>query len=159
MLFRSLTYTYTGNDSSVDIVINGPGYLRTIVVTYPQLMYAVSFSTLTNGSIKQGDDMIASDDYFAAGTELTVTPAEGYKIKTVTVTNTSTSADVTASVYSAGVITMPAYAITIAAEFEEDKTTALDNTNADSKAIKVIRNGQLVIIRDGVEYDALGNRL
>ena len=37
--------------------------------------------------------------------------------------------------------------------------SALDNTNADAKAVKVIRNGQLVIIRDGVEYNALGNRL
>ena len=44
---------------------------------------------------------------------------------------------------------------------DDGGATAIEetNTNADAKTVKVIRNGQLVIIRDGVEYNALGNRL
>ena len=76
---KTLTYTYNGEASSIDIVVNGPGYLSSIAVTYP-----------------------ITDDGGA---------------------------------------------------------TALDNANAEEKAVKVIRNGQLIIIRDGVEYNALGNRL
>ncbi len=38
--------------------------------------------------------------------------------------------------------------------------TALSNTTADeAKALKVVRNGQLVIIKNGVEYNALGAQL
>lgn len=35
-------------------------------------------------------------------------------------------------------------------------TTAIDNTNANVNAIKVIENGQLIIIKNGVRYNALG---
>ena len=37
-----------------------------------------------------------------------------------------------------------------------ETTTAIDNTNADVKAVKVIENGQLFIIKNGVRYNALG---
>ena len=42
---------------------------------------------------------------------------------------------------------------------KKSNPTALDNANANTKAVKIIRNGQLVIIRDGVEYNALGSKL
>ena len=32
---KTLTYTYSGNASTIDIVVYGPGYLKTIKVTYP----------------------------------------------------------------------------------------------------------------------------
>ena len=51
--------------------------------------------------------------------------------------------------------TMPAENVTITATFA-DAATAIDNTNADVKAVKVIRNGQLIIVRDGVEFNAQG---
>ena len=35
----------------------------------------------------------------------------------------------------------------------------IDNANADAKAIKIIRQGQLIIIRGGVEYTVTGQRL
>ena len=38
----------------------------------------------------------------------------------------------------------------------ESSTTAIDNTNAEVKVIKRIENGQLVIIKNGVRYNALG---
>lgn len=42
---------------------------------------------------------------------------------------------------------------------EEHVATAIENTNAAVKATKVIENGKLVIIKNGVRYDAQGARL
>ena len=38
-------------------------------------------------------------------------------------------------------------------------TTAIDNTNANAKATKIIRNGQVVILRDNKEYSIFGYEL
>ena len=40
-----------------------------------------------------------------------------------------------------------------------DFTTALENIVADTKAAKTIENGQIVIIKNGVRYNALGAKL
>lgn len=40
-----------------------------------------------------------------------------------------------------------------------DFTTAIDNTVMESKAVKFFENGQLVIIKNGVKYNALGSQL
>ena len=37
-----------------------------------------------------------------------------------------------------------------------EKPTAIDNANANVKAVKVIENGQLFIIKNGVKYNAIG---
>ena len=37
--------------------------------------------------------------------------------------------------------------------------TAIDNTNADVKATKLIRNGQVLIIREGKTYNVIGTEL
>ena len=42
---------------------------------------------------------------------------------------------------------------------EESKTTAIDNAAIETKAIKTIENGKLVIIKNGVRFDAQGARL
>jgi hypothetical protein len=34
--------------------------------------------------------------------------------------------------------------------------TAIDNTNIDAKAVKFFENGQLIIIKNGVKYNATG---
>ena len=44
--------------------------------------------------------------------------------------------------------------------FGENAATGLDNiTNGENTTIKVIENGQLIIIRDGIKYNAQGQRL
>lgn len=43
--------------------------------------------------------------------------------------------------------------------FTEGDPTAVENAEAEVKAIKVVENGQLVIIKNGVRYNALGARL
>ena len=40
--------------------------------------------------------------------------------------------------------------------YPASSTTAIDNTNAEAKAVKRIVNGQLVIEKNGVRYNALG---
>ena len=37
--------------------------------------------------------------------------------------------------------------------------TAISNTAAESKAVKFFENGQLVILKNGVKYNALGAQL
>lgn len=43
-----------------------------------------------------------------------------------------------------------------AIEFIADPETAISNTTVAAKATKIMENGQLVILRDGVKYNALG---
>ena len=38
-------------------------------------------------------------------------------------------------------------------------TTAVENVEAEAKAVKMMENGQLVIIKNGVKYNALGAEL
>ena len=58
--------------------------------------------------------------------------------------------------------TMPADNVTIEATIAEKAApepgpaTAIDNTAVDTKAVKRIANGQLLIIRDGKTYNAQG---
>ena len=43
------------------------------------------------------------------------------------------------------------------AYFYTDTATAIDNTNVDAKAVKVIENGQLIIIKNGIRYNVVGS--
>ncbi len=46
-----------------------------------------------------------------------------------------------------------------AIRISKSKSTAIDNATAESPAVKMIENGQLIILRDGVKYNAMGVRL
>lgn len=80
---------------------------------------------------------------------LTVTPAEGYQIASVTLDGDVLVAD--GDVYS---FDMPAKDVAVAATFSV--ATAIDNTDAAVKATKVLRDGQVLILRDGKFFNALG---
>ena len=41
-------------------------------------------------------------------------------------------------------------------ELEKGPTTALDNIAVEAKAIKMIKNGQLIIIKNGIQYNVQG---
>lgn len=82
---------------------------------------------------------------------LTVNPAEGYKLETITVNEVALEA--VEDVYS---FVMPAQEVTVSATFEVDPASAISNTNANVKAVKVVRNGQLFIEKNGVLYNAQG---
>ena len=51
------------------------------------------------------------------------------------------------------------YSFTVYYKDGADSPTAIDNTNADAKAVKVIENGQLIIIKNGIRYNALGAQM
>ena len=51
---------------------------------------------------------------------------------------------------------MPAEAVTVEAAFDTDFPTAIDNNEAEVKVIKRIVNGQLVIEKNGVLFNAQG---
>lgn len=81
---------------------------------------------------------------------LTATPAEGYKLETITVNEVALEA--VEGVYS---FTMPAQAVTVAATFVAEPT-GVENTEAGTKAVKVMRDGKLFIEKNGVLYNAQG---
>ena len=58
--------------------------------------------------------------------------------------------------YNAPATTAPDF---IRFEDEEDNATNLSKFSNDSQVTKFIINGQLYLLRDGITYDALGNRI
>lgn len=42
---------------------------------------------------------------------------------------------------------------------EENNATSIETLGSDDKAVKFIQNGQLLILRDGITYDALGRKI
>ncbi len=59
-----------------------------------------------------------------------------------------------------GVATKSSFGIrNVKINFVSTGPTALEQTEISPKALKTIENGQLVIIRDGVRYSVIGNRL
>ena len=101
----------------------------TVTVTFGAINYSVTYSSPSNGdyTIKVGDGSAASETKTANyGNTITLaaTPSEGYAFSAWTITNTSTSADVTGSVSLSdandkdATFTMPAYGVTVTATFE-----------------------------------------
>ena len=81
---------------------------------------------------------------------LTATPDEGYVVSDVKVDGISLNA--VEGVYS---FEMPAKDVEVTATFETE-ATAIVNTDAAAKAVKVVRDGQLLIIKNGRTYNVLG---
>lgn len=115
---------WTGANQNVTITFNGSCRIASICVTYKaDVKYALTITEPTEGGtlvVKDGENTLASGAEIYEGTKLTVTatPATGYEEGVVVVKNASDE-DVTATVYADGVLTMPAYAVTISATFEK----------------------------------------
>ena len=112
--------------------------------TLAKVMNAVEYATAENGEVSGWK--IA---YPGEKVTLTVTPAEGYQIASVTLDGDVLVAD--GDVYS---FDMPAKDVAVAATFSV--ATAIDNTDAAVKATKVLRDGQVLILRDGKFFNTLG---
>ena len=116
----------------------------------PVPKYAVTFNAPEHGTlvVKKGDDAITSGEKFVSGTEFTVvaTPASGYKLTTLTANGTDISTTKAFSIVSETVVVVAVF----------DVASALDNTSVEGKAVKSIVNGQLVIEKNGVRYNAMG---
>ena len=109
-------------------------------------LYSITCTAADNGTV-MADKETAEEGELVT---LTVTPAEGYKIATVTVDN-----EVLEPVNDVYSFVMPAHNVNVAATFV-DASEGIDNANANAKATKVIKNGVLFIEKNGKTFNAQG---
>ena len=148
------SYTATGDDllSMYVSEANKAVVLKQIMIgeapALEDVVYDITCDETTNNGTLSCNWAIALPGETVA---LTVTPAEGYKIAAVTVNGETVEA-----VEGAYSFIMPAAAAAVSATFVEDTASALGNTEAEAKAVKVVRDGQLLILKNGVLYNAQG---
>lgn len=119
-------------------------------VTLPVEKFTITCSDAENGSVTADLAEAAEGETVT----LTVTPADGYKVESVKVNGSAI--EPVQGVYS---FTMPAAAVIVAATFVLDQPTAWEGINADGKAVKVIRDGQVLILRDNKTYNVIGTEV
>ena len=123
------TYSLSGTQANTMYylsVSNKNLQMITLVLYYEECeKYALTITEPAVGTgtllVKDGENTLTSGAEIYEGTKLTVTatPAAGYEEGVVVVVKNASDEDVTADVYDAGTLTMPAYAVTISATFEE----------------------------------------
>ena len=137
-------------DANIEVTATWNELQKTEKIAVTVNLHKVTFAAPANGNltIKNGDDAIASGAEFVKGTTLTVeaTPAVGYKLVTLTANGEDIS--------EGKEFTIGTTDVEVVAVF--DVASALDNTSVEGKAVKVLRDGQLVIEKNGVRYNAMG---
>ena len=128
--------TYTSGQTDIEIYVKP--------TTTPMYVVTVAANNAEYGSVLGGGN-------YREGTTavLTAVPAEGYKF-----TGWSNNAELTSATQSFAVTE----SVTITANFAKGETS-IESAAVETPALKTIENGQLVIIRDGVKYNAMGVRL
>lgn len=142
-----VTKDLDGNNRNIEGVDLGayelPYYTLTIA--------AFDHATLTVG----GETKTAGDYPLPKGytTTATIEPDENYSITSVTCDDAILTPE-------AGIYTLPALLTDMTLTITVQSTpTGIDDANTAVKAVKVIRNGQLLILRDGKEFNVLGSQL
>ena len=115
-----------------------------IAIFARQYTVTVNSNDETMGTVEGGGDYFENNE-----AKLVATPAEGYKF-----TGWSNNAELSSATQTFTVTE----SVNITANFAKGET-AIDNAAVETPAIKTIENGQLVILRDGVKYNAMGVRL
>ena len=143
-MIEKLVKLQTTSDKTVvikQIMIDEP------IVTW---MYPITYTAGENGTI-EGWTIAFPDEEV----KVTSTPAEGYKTVSLTYNGIALHDE------AVGYVTfiMPAEAVQVAAQFETEYPTAIDNTEEAVKTVKFFENGQLMIEKNGVKYNAQGARL
>ena len=115
-----------------------------------QDLYAVTLTTPEHG-------IVTADKTYAAAGEtitLTITPDTGYELDVLTIQDAAGN-PVTVNDNK---FTMPASAVTVTATFKQTPQTAIGNTfgTADTTVRKVLRNGQVLILRNDKTYTLTG---
>lgn len=120
------------------------------VVLPAQTKFEAACGTVENGTITLGSDK-KNKVYVAEGETvvINVTPAEGYKVASVTAGNEAVVP--VDGVYS---FVMPAQNVTVNASFSSAE--GFENIDASKQAVKVILNGQLYIKKGDMLFNALG---
>ena len=126
--------------------------------------YELPYYTLTITAFDHATLTIGEDEYTAGEysvpmpkgytADATITPEDGYELKSVTLNDEPL-------VPAEEVYTLPALTVdaVLAIVTEEKEATAIDNAEVSAKAHKVISNGQLMIIRNGEIFNALGSKM
>ena len=140
-MIEKLVKLQTTSDKTVvikQIMIDEP------IVTW---MYPITYTAGENGTI-EGWTIAFPDEEV----KVTSTPAEGYKTVSLTYNGIALHDE------AVGYVTfiMPAEAVQVAAEFATDFPTGINNTEEALKAVKSFENGQLMIEKNGVKYNAQG---
>ena len=143
-MIEKLVKLQTTSDKTVvikQIMIDEP------IVTW---MYPITYTAGENGTI-EGWTIAFPDEEV----KVTSTPAEGYKTVSLTYNGIALHDE------AVGYVTfiMPAEAVQVAAEFATDFPTGINNTEEAVKTVKFFENGQLMIEKNGVKYNAQGARL
>ena len=144
-----------------------PDYDVTVTASFSAINYNVTYSAPTNGNytikVASGSASSATKTAnYGQTITLAATPSEGYQLSSWTIRNTSTSADVTASVSlssttsSPATFTMPAYGVTVIATFSARNYTLTWDWNGGSTSSTTHTAGGSVAYGTTIVYPANG---
>ncbi len=151
----------TGEPTTLVTVTDGkfimPAYDVTVSATF-KLIPVVEMFTVTLGSYEHGTVAFIEPNEgnkYEAGAEvrLSVTPAEGYELESISLEGIELVINVENNIAS---FNMPAQNVTVLATFKQSSGQGFDNIDASMKATKRIINGKLFIEKNGKLYDAQG---
>ncbi len=112
--------------------------------------YLITIAESANGTVTANWDNKKYRTPVGATVTLTFTPAEGFIVMHCYVNGTEIHGEEGQLI----TFTMPAEDVTITTEFSAP--TGIENTEAEVKAVKVVENGQMFILKGGVKYNAQG---
>ena len=111
-------------------------------------MYPITYTAGENGTIEGWTIALPGEEV-----KVSHAAAEGYRTYSLTYNGVALHDDENKGYVT---FTMPAEAVAVEAEFLQEFPTAIENTEAEVKAVKVIRDGKLFIEKNGVLYNAQG---
>ena len=150
-----------GNDSKVQGSTDLAGNARKAgdhvdIGAYELPYYTLTIAAFDHATLTVGGETKTAGDYSLPKgytTTATIEPDENYSITSVTCDDAILTPE-------AGIYTLPALLTDMTLTITVQSTpTGIDDANTAVKAVKVIRNGQLLILRDGKEFNVLGSQL
>ncbi len=124
-----------------------------VSATYKAIDYAITIEPAENGTVT-ADKQTAN---MGETVTLTITPNEGYEFDQLIVMNGTTQVAVTPAEEGNHTFVMPANNVVISTLFKETSGTGVhDATATDILPRKVLRDGQVYILRAGKTYTATG---
>ena len=111
-------------------------------------MYPITYADAEHGTVSGWTIALPGEEV-----KVSHAAAEGYRTYSLTYNGVALHDDENKGYVT---FTMPAEAVAVEAEFLQEFPTAIENTEAEVKAVKVIRDGKLFIEKNGVLYDAQG---
>ena len=124
-----------------------------VSATYKAIDYAITIEPAKNGTVT-ADKQTA---HIGETVTLTVTPDKGYELDEIHVMNGTTQVAVTPAEEGNHTFVMPANNVVISTLFKETSGTGVhDATATDILPRKVLRDGQVYILRAGKTYTATG---